>query len=98
MTEDSIPAQLALINERLDRGDKKMRQLSTDVGDLKTGQEQFAKAMQANTEMTADIRDVVTAGRVGSKVVKWLGAMAIAGASIWSVIYALTHDGKLPHQ
>lgn len=75
-----------------------MRQLSTDVGDLKTGQEQFARDMKANTEMTSDIRDVVTAGRVGSKVVKWLGAMAIAGASIYSAFYAVTHGGKLPHQ
>lgn len=89
--EDSIPGQLDAIRMRLDNGEARFVKLEAGQADLK-------KAMAENTEITKDIRDAVTAGRVATKVVKWVGGLAIASSAIWASIYQLTHGGKLPHQ
>lgn len=56
------------------------------------------RLVQENTEMTKDIRDAVTAGRVATKVIKWAGAIALASSAIYAAVYQATHGGKLPHQ
>lgn len=89
--EDSVPGQLDAIRRRLDNGEARFMK-------IEEGQAQLKTAMAENTEITKDIRDAVTAGRVATKVVKWVGGLAIAGSAIWASFYQLTHGGKLPHQ
>lgn len=80
--EDSVPGQLDGIRSRLDLGDQRMGQIEL--------------ALKDNTEITRDIRDAVTATRVATKVIRWLGALALACSALYAAIYQATHDGKLP--
>lgn len=76
---DSVPGQLEEIRKRLDKGDRRFETLET--------------AVRENTEITKDIRDAVVAGRVATKLIKWLGAVALAVSAIW----ALVHQVKAGH-
>lgn len=82
--EETIPGQLDAIRERLDKGDRRMGELE--------------RAMKDNTDITREIRDAVTAGRVATRVIKWLGALALALSGIYALYYQATHGGRLPHQ
>ena len=88
---DSVPGQLDEIKRRLDEGDRRMGAIEFSVA------ENTVITRQVQT-VTDEIRDAVTAGRVVTKVVKWVGALAIACSAIYAVIYQLTHGGRLPHQ
>lgn len=83
MTQDTIPNQLDDIRNRLDSGDRRMTRI----------EEQIAE----NTDLTKDIRDALVFGRVGTRIIKWSGAIAGACLSMYGVFYALTHGGKPPH-
>lgn len=96
----TIPGQLEAIEKRIavseqrtsarfDAGNKRFAAIEKTLGEM-------LAELKRNTEITTEIRDVKTATRVGTRVVKWLGAMAIAGAGIWAAIYALTHGGATP--
>jgi hypothetical protein len=78
----TVPGQLDAINLRLEAGERRMRKIELAVAE--------------NTEITRDIRDAVIAGRVATKVVKGIGALAVAGSAIWAVVYQLLHNGQLP--
>lgn len=58
--------------------------------------EHIEKAVAENTELTRDIRDAVVAGRIATKVIKWLGAVAAACSALWVAFYQATHSGKAP--
>lgn len=47
-----------------------------------------------NTEITREIRDAVVAGRVATKVIKWLGAIAAAGSALWVAWSQMRHGVK----
>jgi hypothetical protein len=81
---DTVPGQLDAIRRRLDNGDARMTKIEA--------------ALAENTEITRDIRDAVTAGKVVTKVIKWVGALAVAASAIYAGFYQLTHGGRLPHQ
>lgn len=88
-------AELALaqqgVNTRLKDGDAKMTLL--------------AQELAKNTEVTTEVRDLVTAFKGGFKIagwfgtgLKWIAGIAAAFLSIYTAFYAVTHGGKLPGQ
>lgn len=72
-TDDSVPAQLDEIRARLERGDARMTAIE--------------KAVAENTEITKDIRDALVAGRVISRLARWLGGLAIAASAIYAALH-----------
>ena len=73
------------------------------IAHVETVQAAMLESLRINNELTADIKDLLTAARVGFKVLgglgtaaKWVGAMAAAGMAIWVALYALTHGGATP--
>ncbi len=59
--------------------------------------------MKRNTALTQEIRDIMTAAKVGFKVlggigtaVKWAGMIAGAAVALYSAGYALMHGGLPP--
>jgi len=52
------------------------------------------KAVAENTDLTRDIRDALIAGRVMTKALKWLGAIAAAGSALWVAWQQLRHGVK----
>lgn len=85
----TVEDQLALIHRRLDRGSERMDKMSEELA--------------ANTAITEEIRDLMTAARVGFKVLgafgvfaKWIGMLAGAALAVYTLLYALTHGGATP--
>lgn len=68
-----------------------MTEMASHVGTLQT-------EMAENTKITTVVRDTMTAGRVGTKVIKWIGVVAVSiGAVVgaaWTVING-THGGDI---
>jgi hypothetical protein len=59
--------------------------------------------LERNSEITTDIRDILTAAKVGLRVLggigqamRWLGLLATAGVAIYGAVYSATHGGQLP--
>ena len=92
MSEDqsTVPGQLSDIHSRLCSGEKRM-------GDIETRQKAMLAEIVANTVVTTEIRDYMVAGRIGTKVLVWVGVVAGACTGIWTALYAATHGGKMPH-
>ena len=44
--------------------------------------------LDENTDITEGVRDVLTAGRVATQVIKWLGIIGAAVAGIWAAVLA----------
>ena len=65
--------------------------------DIEDRQKTILQELSANTLVTTEIRDYMVAGRIGTKVIKWMGVIAVAGSGIWTALYAAMHGGKLPH-
>jgi hypothetical protein len=60
-------------------------------------------SLEENTQITTEVRELLTAFKGGMRVLGWLGTFAkwaggIAGAcvALYSAWYALTHGGDLP--
>jgi hypothetical protein len=85
----TVEDRLASIEERLERGSDRMDSMQDELS--------------ANTAVTTEVRDLLTAGKGGLKVLgwfgvfaKWLGGIATAIAALWALYYAATHGGQLP--
>lgn len=70
---------------------------------IETVQAAMLESLRLNNELTADIKDLLTAARVGFRVLgglgtaaKWVGALAGAGMAIYMALYTLTHGGAPP--
>lgn len=63
-------------NARWDTHSERMGLIENEIKSVKV-------ELTANTEMTAIVRDVVTTTRIATKVMKWVGAMALAVGSMW---------------
>lgn len=80
-----VEDQLVVVSQRLDRGDHKFDEMRDEVTKLKA-------EMQVNTEVTMEIRDIVTSFRTLSRFAKWVGGMAITATAVyhaWSNFWAI---------
>ena len=78
--QDSIPGELAAIHARLDKGELRFAALE--------------RAVAENTRITAEsagviteVRDALIFARVGTRIIKWLGALgavAATGITLWT--------------
>jgi len=49
--------------------------------------------MVENTQITTTVRDTITAGRIATQVIKWVGGFAIALAGIYGAWLTFRHGG-----
>jgi hypothetical protein len=87
--DQTIPGALDGIRERLVGTERR-------VGEIERRMQGVETLLNENTTVTREIRDVVTAGRVFTRVVKWAGSIALAAGALWAAWYQITHDGQLP--
>lgn len=64
--------------------------------DIQCRVEALEKAMNENTEITRDVRDMLVAGRVLVKAAKVAGVVAAAGSAMWVAGYQIMHGGQAP--
>lgn len=68
--------------KRLDHGETRMASIEGELA--------------INTELTKEIRDAVTAGKMMSRLIRWVGGIAAAGAAIWAAAVTIMGGGKPP--
>lgn len=93
---EQFAAKLESVSSRLDAGDLRMRLIEHSVAENTT----ITRGM---SDTVNDIRDIVEAGKAvtlvgrgATKLIKWIGALAIAGSAMYALFYQATHGGKLP--
>lgn len=89
--QKAFKADMDDFRRRLDEGDDRFKKLEKSIEENTT----LTKKIDKSTE---EIRDALVAAKVGTKLIKWIGALAIAAAAVYSFYYQVTHDGRLPHQ
>jgi len=89
--ERSISLQLSQLQDAHALLDARITSLRGDHAELRTGQQAMAVELKANTVITAEIRDYMVAGRIGTKVIKWIAGMVLAATAIWGGVKALIH-------
>lgn len=96
LRDGQLTRRIAGIEDRLDRGADRMGKIEKRLDDA-------VDELARNSELTQDVRDILTAAKVGlrvlggiGQVVRWFGILATAGVAIWGAIYAITHGGQLP--
>lgn len=52
--------------------------------------------MAANTAITSAVRDAITAGRVATLIIKWIGGIALAFGGMYGLWAAIKHGGTPP--
>jgi hypothetical protein len=87
--EETIPGALDGIRQRLGGTERR-------VGDIEQRMAGMETLLTENTAVTREIRDVVTAGRVFTRAVKWVGAVALAGSAMAAAWHQFITGGKLP--
>jgi hypothetical protein len=87
--DETIPGALDGIRQRLGGTERR-------VGDIEQRMAGMETLLTENTAVTREIRDVVIAGRVVTRVVKWVGSVALAFGALYGIWYQFTHDGRLP--
>lgn len=83
------PDRLAAIEARLETGGDRM--------------DRMERAINENTDLTVEVRDLLAALKGGMKVLgwlgvlaKWIGVVASAAVAIYTAAYIATHGGELP--
>lgn len=61
--------------------DPRITQMASDIASLKT-------EMVSNTEITAQVRDLLASFRVMAAIAKWVTAIAAAGAALLALVKA----------
>ena len=94
--ERYIAQQFGAIEDRLSEGDVRMTALERQVADMRG-------ELARNSEITQDIRDILSAGRLGLRVlgglgsaVKWAGMLAGGVMAVWGAWQAVMHGGSWP--
>lgn len=77
MTEPTVPAELTAINARLDEGDARMER-------IEIRQKAFGESLQANTNMTRDVLDMLVAWRAGMNAIAKFGRF-LAAVGKWFI-------------
>ena len=86
-----------IVSDRMGLMEGSITSVKTDIADVKTDVANVKKDMAENTEMTRVLADAKTAGRVFTKVITWVGGIALAlGSIVWSVKEAMGHNDITP--
>jgi len=79
---ETIPDELHAIHERLDNGEARFNRLERAV-------EENTRITKESSEVINDVRDLLVFARVGTKLIRWLGALgalAVAALTVWTSV------------
>lgn len=84
MEEDTTPGKLDALARRVTRLEETAQRIDARWGENAERIARIEKAVAENTDLTRDIRDVVVAGKVGGRLIKWAGGIAAGAAAMWA--------------
>lgn len=108
MTEPKVPDEASTLDEpttadRLKAIEERLVAGDTRMNDFENKLSENTAATLATNAITADIKDILTAAKVGLKVIgaigtiaKWIGLIATAVVAIYGAIYAVKSGGVPP--
>ena len=97
-------------SEPLTNVDMQLEYLAKLIGGVEDRQTETAARMDnmqreltANTEVTTEVRELLSAAKGGLKVIggigtiaKWIGGIGAAGISLYTLWHMITHGGRAP--
>jgi hypothetical protein len=95
-SEETIPGTLEQIKKQSLLNAMRLERLELGHRALVRGQDRIAMQMAENTKITSEVKDLLTAGRIGTQFIKWTGIVAGAMSAIWIAVYQIFHHGKTP--
>jgi len=91
------------IDERFAAGSQRMDALQGGINQVAATVEGMADELAKNTEITTEVRDLMTTIKGGFRIVGWLGIaakwvarVATAAGTLWGVMYLFFHNGQPP--
>ena len=94
MTEDTASKVVEMLKQHIDSSAAWQQSQDLRTARMEEGQREMRAELTRNTEVTEAIRDAYTAGRMMTRIVKWVGAIAIAIGSIWWAIKEIAGHGS----
>ena len=58
--------------------------MQMEILDLQRGHTGILTQIAENTKITTEIKDILTAGRIGTSVIKWVASIVLALGIIWT--------------
>jgi hypothetical protein len=93
-----VDADISSIGRQLDAVRTKHAVLTSHITELQAGflelkvvQAAIRAELIANTTITAEIKDILTAGKVGTKMLKWMAIIAGSIAAIWAAVNSIVN-------
>lgn len=83
MTTDEEHTLIRMMREHMDESARWRLSVGDRMQVIEDEQRTMREELQRNTEVTQSVRDTYTAGRVATRVIKWIGGIAIAVGSFW---------------
>jgi uncharacterized membrane-anchored protein len=95
MSDDTVPGQLDEVQRQLGAGERRMQSIEDRMSNLEGRLAENTALTRENTRITQEsaddikaVRDYLAFGRVGSKIIKWLGglgAVIATGITLWQL-------------
>lgn len=74
---------LALMRDHVKAEVEWRESVTTRLQSIESNHADMRDELQRNTQITSAVHDAYTAGKVATRVIKWVGGIAIAIGSIW---------------
>lgn len=93
MTTDDEHILIRMLRQHIDDSSKWRDSISERIDKLERQQGEMVGELATNTQITSAVHDAYTAGRVATRIVKWVGGVALAIGSIWWAVKEISHAG-----
>lgn len=84
MELDTTPGKLDALAARVTHLEATAQRIDARGGENAERIARIESAVAENTELTRDIRDVLIAGKVGGRFIKWFGGIVAGAAAVWA--------------
>ena len=97
MLPEQLGEQISIIHDKLDHGERRMDSLETLITENREAHQANASALEENTAITKEIKDILELGKTFFKILKyigiaakWLVAVGSGVAVFWAAIQGQT--------
>lgn len=73
-----------------------VEEIRTVIVELKAMATAQQHELAANTQVTTHVRDTITAGRIATKVIQWVGIVAVAFGGVYAAVSVFFDAGPGP--
>lgn len=93
MTTDDEHMLIRMLRQHIDDTTAWRTAQAVRLDQIERSHREMRVELATNTEITAAVRDAYTAGRVATRIVKWVGGVALAIGSVWWAVKEIFNAG-----